>query len=696
MKKFILIFVLLTLTLSFAEDKKKHPLNPEHQKWLDVVTWIISDYEREAFLSLEKDEDRDRFIAMFWEYRDPTPGTKQNEFKEEHYKRFEFANKQYGRETAMPGWKTDRGRVYILLGKPSYTKRIPASFDNVPMELWHYVSENDYGLPTSMYLLFYQRDNIPPYRLYSPLSDGIRELFIQRNDIANMMEADLYDKLRTEVDPEVGFASASSLPSESADPSQPGTSVSTEVVLAKLQNARNYNLTKKRRFVDDFLKDRPSVKVYYSIAGQGIRDGIYWFQAPTGDYYIDYSIEYDPDKLDMGSYNNYYTSLTIDGLITAPDKTEVDQIVGTHEIKITNEQFEQIKAIPFQYQGRRPLIPGKYDLTLIMSNNVSKTSTTFAETIQIPDVSKQSMPVISSVIPVRSVEAAAKDNKLRPFQFGDKLFIPNLPARFLQSQPLKLYHQVIFPDNYSGSGPLELHYRIKAGETMEGDLKEPIQIESSKLAGNFIEIQKELPLISLTVGAKTLTVELVENGKVVAKTQPLTFTVSTDPVPNVWKFAVAIPNYESGFHSFILAQQLLRLRRVSEGRVLLEDAHRKDPDSADIVYQLMRASMQEKNYNRVIELGSPLEVKNPRNTQVLWLMGWAYYYQQKYQDALRMFERYHIEEPKKVEALNLLADIYYKLDQPAKSLERVEQSLALKPDQKDILELKQKLQTRPQ
>jgi tetratricopeptide (TPR) repeat protein len=112
----------------------------------------------------------------------------------------------------------------------------------------------------------------------------------------------------------------------------------------------------------------------------------------------------------------------------------------------------------------------------------------------------------------------------------------------------------------------------------------------------------------------------------------------------------------------------------------------------EITYQLMKAGLQEKNYDRTIELGTPLEVKNPHSAQVLWLMGWAYYYQHKYQDALRFFERYRIEEPKKVEALNLLADIYYRLNDPAKSLERVEQSLALRPGQKDILELKQKIQ----
>ena len=696
MKKVVLILLLFAITFSaHAEDKKKFPLNAEHQKWFDVVYWILSDYEKDAFMAIEKVEDRNRFIDMFWENRDPTPGTRQNEFQEEHIVRFEHANKFYGRETAMPGWKTDRGRIYILMGKPDYTKRIPGSMDCVPMEMWHYVGYRGYGVPSSIYLLFYQKDNIPPYRLYSPLSDGIAELFIQRQRLANKPPGEYYQMLRENIDPEIAHASISSIPSEGADPGMSATSVSTEVILAKIENAANYDLPKKRRFVDDFLKDRPSVQVYYSIGTEGIHDGLYWFQAPTGDYYIDYSVEYAADKLDMGSYDNYYTSLSVDGLITAPDKTEVEQIVSTHEIKVTNEQFEKIKSMPFQFQGRRPLIPGKYDLTLILANNVSRKSATFVETIDIPDLTKQSTPIISPILPVRSIEGAPKDTKVRPFQFGGKILIPNLPARFWQSKPMLFYHQVIFPDTFATASELKLHYLVKVGDSVEAEFTEPISIPSNQLAGNYIEIQKDIPMNSLSIGVKTLTAELRQNDKTIARTQPLTFTVSTDELPAVWKFAVALPAFDSGYHNYLLAQQLLRLKKPTEARVLLETAHQKDPDNSEITYQLMKAAIQEKNYDKVIELGTPMEVKNPRNTQVLWLMGWAYYYAQKYNDALRMFERYRMEEPKKVEALNMLADIYFKLDQPAKSLERVEQSLALRPNQKDILELKKKLQTTP-
>jgi tetratricopeptide (TPR) repeat protein len=78
---------------------------------------------------------------------------------------------------------------------------------------------------------------------------------------------------------------------------------------------------------------------------------------------------------------------------------------------------------------------------------------------------------------------------------------------------------------------------------------------------------------------------------------------------------------------------------------------------------------------------------------VLWLIGWANYGLGKYEDAIPFFQRIRIEDPKKIEVLNILADTYYQMDERAKSLEIVQQSLALKPDQKDILELKKKLES---
>jgi GWxTD domain-containing protein len=80
------------------------------------VAYIITDQERTAFELLQTDEEREHFIEQFWVRRDPTPGTIENEYKEEHYRRIAYSNEKFA--SAIPGWKTDRGRIYIIYGPP--------------------------------------------------------------------------------------------------------------------------------------------------------------------------------------------------------------------------------------------------------------------------------------------------------------------------------------------------------------------------------------------------------------------------------------------------------------------------------------------------------------------------------------------------------------------------------------------------
>ncbi|MFZ2083622.1 MAG: GWxTD domain-containing protein, partial [Candidatus Sulfotelmatobacter sp.] len=101
------------------KKQQKRSLNIElsktYKKWLNEdVVWIITDQERAAFKQLSNDEERDNFIEAFWQRRDPTPDTEENEYKEEHYRRIAYANEHFA--AGIPGWKTDRGRMYIMYG----------------------------------------------------------------------------------------------------------------------------------------------------------------------------------------------------------------------------------------------------------------------------------------------------------------------------------------------------------------------------------------------------------------------------------------------------------------------------------------------------------------------------------------------------------------------------------------------------
>ena len=128
----------------------KVELSKPYKKWLEEdVIWIISDEERAAFKQLSNDEERDSFIEAFWQRRDPTPDTEENEYKEEHYQRIAYANEHFA--AGVPGWKTDRGRMYIMYGKPDETDSHPSGgtyerpmeegggeTSTYPFETWRY------------------------------------------------------------------------------------------------------------------------------------------------------------------------------------------------------------------------------------------------------------------------------------------------------------------------------------------------------------------------------------------------------------------------------------------------------------------------------------------------------------------------------------------------------------------------------
>ncbi|HZS26770.1 MAG TPA: GWxTD domain-containing protein [Candidatus Angelobacter sp.] len=114
-----------------------------YKKWLDEdVRWIITDEELSAFKKLTTNAERDQFIEAFWQRRDPTPDTAENEYKEEHYRRIAYANEHFA--AGLPGWKTDRGRIYIMFGPPT-------SIDSHPMGGPYQRSEEEGGGQTETY-----------------------------------------------------------------------------------------------------------------------------------------------------------------------------------------------------------------------------------------------------------------------------------------------------------------------------------------------------------------------------------------------------------------------------------------------------------------------------------------------------------------------------------------------------------------
>ncbi len=160
----------VTAVVAFAAWQSKPPqpqaksgAESPYVKWLNEdVAYIVTKEERAAFEKLATDAEREKFIEQFWLRRDPTPGTPANEFKEEHYRRIAYANRRFA--AGVPGWRTDRGRIYIIYGPPDQIESHPQGPQRPEAtEIWLYRHVADVGDNVSM--TFVDREGKGEFRL---------------------------------------------------------------------------------------------------------------------------------------------------------------------------------------------------------------------------------------------------------------------------------------------------------------------------------------------------------------------------------------------------------------------------------------------------------------------------------------------------------------------------------------------------
>jgi len=173
----LLCGVLLAGLPAVGQKASVKDLPPRFRAWLEEeVVYIIGPKEKEVFLQLSNDRERDMFIVAFWKARDPDLATPQNEFKDEHDRRIEYANLWFGRGRKAGGWRSDMGRIYITLGEPKTIDKFENMSNIYPLVVWFYSGLTGAGLPSAFNVVFFKKDDAGDYILYSPVRDGPQKL----------------------------------------------------------------------------------------------------------------------------------------------------------------------------------------------------------------------------------------------------------------------------------------------------------------------------------------------------------------------------------------------------------------------------------------------------------------------------------------------------------------------------------------
>ncbi len=377
-----------------------------YDKWLaEEVTDIISPGEREVFGALVRDRDRDLFVEEFWRQRDPTPGTPENEYRTEHYRRIEYVNKRFGAGGALRGWRTDRGRTLIILGPPLDVQRF-ASADTAPIEIWYYLTDLRWDMPTYFRLLFFQEYGADEFALYNPAADGPKRLvpFPDRwraaknivpgeeaaakpNPPASWTPADkrAYEVLSTYVTSEAAEASISCFPGFSG----PGDAVRSAALIERIPALPLKRINDE--YAREFLKSAAPAEVSYSINPVECRAEVAAARDAAGTLAVSYAI--GPRTLTIDHFGDHYFA-GIRTTITVMDEggKSAFRDVRFTPVELSRTELEALSESSPEIDGSFPLGPGTYTVEILFENTVSKEFAAITKRLSIPPVEAAKEP----------------------------------------------------------------------------------------------------------------------------------------------------------------------------------------------------------------------------------------------------------------------------------------------------------------
>lgn len=687
MREILFLFLLPAVLYSYSVKE----LPEKYRKWLEEeVVYIITPKEKEIFLQLQTDKERELFIEAFWAVRDPTLGTPQNEFKDEHYRRIEYANKYFGRESPRPGWMTDRGRVYIILGEPLDKEVHENSPDVTDTEIWFYKGDVTKGLPPFFYVVFFRREGTSEYVLYSPLKDGPESLVID-SKMRLWDRKQVLDHLRG-IGGQLADVSLSLIPGESVSREGSSLPLSSDALLGKINDYQRKRV--KDDYAEKLLKYKEIVEVDYSVNYVESLSEVFLSRDLMGNHFIHYQIE--PKRLSLDRYQNkYYTSLKVYGRVQNLSGKNIFQFEKSIPIELKEDELNSIKNKPFSIVDLFPIISGNYTVSILVKNSVSKEFFSMERQISVP--STYEAPFLSPILLYYEKKPSIPSTFIKPFSFEGQFCLPAMNGLFSPSDNLGIFCRA---NNLPKISLEFLEWKVEIlsnGKEILSKIFSSSQFPEnpSMKRENFDqEFVIEIPLRELKPGNYQLKVSLFERGNEILS-EKRDFSISPTPsVPRAW--AVSKPTFRinDSFVDFSLGIQHLNNGELDQAISRLERAREKKPDSIDFSIAISKAFLAKGNWEKVIEILKPFLKPELKSFEPFYLIAKAYHNLGEYSSAI---ENYRIALNIKgldPEILNSIGDCHLKLGENDSAVKVFEKSLEINPYQGKISEILKKLKER--
>ena len=493
------------------EQKKKmgralKELDAQYKQWLgEDVVYIISPEERTAFLQLSTSEEREQFIEQFWLRRSSNPDLPENDFKEEHYRRIAYANEHYA--SGIPGWKTDRGRTYIIWGPADEVDSHPTggtydrpmdegggSTTTYPWETWRYRYLE--GIGENVIIEFVDPTGSGEYHMTMDPSEKDALTHVPGAGLS-LMES-------------MGLASKAGRFTRSDGTNLPTTLGGQPASMNEFNRLEQFAKVQQAPAVK--FKDLEAL-----VTSRIVRDQLHFawrtdFLKVTSDtVLVPVTIQVPNSQLSFQSKEGVHSAtMNVFGRVS----TLTGRVVQTFEEPISRDfpdsLFQQSVKLQSIYQKAIPLRPGLYRLDLVIKDVHSGNVGVVNSRLQVPRYEDEKLEASSLILADQIEHVPAKQIGAGQFVLGSSKVRPRMEGDFTTADRLGIYMQVynLKPDDKTHRSDATFRYTVKKGDQQIMQFKETGG--DMKQTGDQVTIERLLPLATLAPGKYTLEVSATD------------------------------------------------------------------------------------------------------------------------------------------------------------------------------------------
>ena len=500
-------------------------LDSAYRQWLtEDVTYIISPDERNAFLQLDTNEEREQFIEQFWLRRSNNPDLPDNDFKEEHYRRIAYANEHFA--SGIPGWKTDRGRMYIMWGPADEVESHPTggtydrpmdegggSTSTYPWETWRWRYLE--GIGENVILEFVDPSGSGEYHMTMDPSEKDALLHVPGAGLS-LLES-------------MGMASKTDRFTRTDGTNLPTALGGTPASMDEFTRLELYSKVNKPPAVK--FKDLEAV-----VTSRIVRDQLHFnwradYMKVTNDtVLVPVTVQVSNSQLSFSSKEGIHSAtINIFGRVSSLTGRVVQTFEDSVSRDFPDSLYQQSLKLQSIYQKAVPLRPGLYRLDLVIKDVQSGNVGVVNTRLQVPRYEDEKLEASSLILADQIEHVPAKQIGTGQFVLGSSKVRPRLEGDFTTADKLGIYMQIynLKPDEKTHKSSATFQYTVTKGKEKVMQFKETS--EEMKQTGDQITIERLLPLATLAPGKYSLEVNAVDvlSNQTISKTAD--FTVKAPP-----------------------------------------------------------------------------------------------------------------------------------------------------------------------